>query len=64
VGSGNKLTVINTLINISYEFRQNLFFEAGMMLRRAKEEGTGWEENHSMFNLGIRLNMFKRDYNF
>ena len=64
VGSGNKLTVINTLINISYEFRQNLFFEAGMMLRRAKEAGTGWEENHSMFNLGIRLNMFKRDYNF
>ena len=64
VGSGNKATCLNALLNVSYEFRQNLFFEASLQQRNFKLAGTGVEANSTIVSAGVRLNMFRREYDF
>ena len=63
VGSGNKATCLNATLNVSYEFRQNLFFEAGVQNRNYKL-ASGYKDNSVSFSAGIRLNIYKREYNF
>ncbi len=63
VGSGNKATCLNAVLNVSYEFRQNLFFEAGIQNRNYKL-ASGYHDNSVSFSAGIRLNVYKREYNF
>jgi hypothetical protein len=63
VGSGNKATCFNAILNVSYEFRENLFFELNIQ-RRMYEEAEGRRLNTNMINAGIRLNMFRREYDF
>lgn len=63
VGSGNKATCMNATLNVSYEFRQNLFFEAGVQNRNYKL-ASGYRDNSVSFSAGIRLNIYKREYNF
>jgi hypothetical protein len=63
VGSGNKATCLNATLNVSYEFRQNLFFEAGVQNRNYKL-ASGYKDNSVSFSAGIRLNVYKREYNF
>jgi hypothetical protein len=64
IGSGDKATCLNTVLNISYEYRQNLFFEAGVQQRNYKLASSGSSSNSTSFNAGIRLNLNKRDYDF
>ena len=63
VGSGNKATCLNANLNVSYEFRQNLFFEAGLQNRNYKL-ASGYRDNSVSFSAGVRLNIYKREYNF
>ena len=63
VGGGNKATCLNANLNVSYEFRQNLFFEAGVQNRNYKL-ASGYKDNSVSFSAGIRLNIYKREYNF
>jgi hypothetical protein len=63
VGSGDKATCLNTLFNVSYEFRQNLFFEASIQNRNYKQ-ASGFRNNSTSFTAGIRLNIQKREYDF
>lgn len=63
IGSGNKATCLNATLNVSYEFRQNLFFEAGVQNRNYKL-ASGYKDNSVSFSAGIRLNIYKREYNF
>jgi len=63
VGSGDKATCLNTLFNVSYEFRQNLFFEASIQNRNYKQ-ASGFRNNSTSFSAGIRLNIQKREYDF
>lgn len=62
VGSGLKATCFNAFVNVAYEFRQNLFFEASVQHRNFKLAGNS--TNSTMISAGVRLNVFKREYNF
>ena len=65
VGSGNKLSVLNALLEVSYEFRQNLFFELSVQQRNASFSGTPASDYNSTYiSGGIRLNMFRRQYDY
>jgi hypothetical protein len=63
VGSGDKATCTNALLTVSYEFRQNLFFEAGFQQRNYRL-ASGYSDNSRSFFAAIRLNIWKRDYDF
>lgn len=59
VGDGRRIEVVNAAATLGYELRENLFIEANALIRKA----TGLETN-SIFNIGIRWNVGRKDYNF
>ncbi len=63
VGSGNKATVLNTMLQVSYECKENVYFDLTLQYRNYKTLLTKKTSN-SLFTAGIRINMFKRDYDF
>jgi len=65
VGSGAKATCLNAILQISYECKENLYFDLSAQYRDYKiaNVNTG-KTNTSLVTLGVRLNMFKRDYDF
>ncbi len=64
LGSGRKVNCLNALVQVSYEFRENLFFDVSFLYRDYKFANEPGESNTSLVTAGIRLNMFKRDYDF
>ena len=62
IGNGDKASCLNAYLNVSYEFRQNLFFEAGLQQRNYKLQSSGTSESSTMIHAGIRLNMQRRNY--
>ncbi len=64
IGSGNKATCFNGTLNVSYELRENLFLEATLQQRNYKLESLPGTINSTFVSAGIRLNMFKRAYDF
>ena len=65
VGSGNKARCFNGMLNVSYEFRQNLFFEMLMQYRKFTLDGMSKEDSQSLLlSAGIRWNIFRRTYDF
>ena len=64
VGTGNKATCFNGVLDISYELRENLFLEASLQQRNYKLESSTVSNNSTMFSAGIRWNWFKRAYDF
>lgn len=59
VGDGNKIKVFNASATLGYELKENLFIEGNILFR--KETNT---DPVTYFNLGIRLNTARRDYNY
>ena len=59
IGSGNKIKVFNAAMTLAYELRENLFIEGNYLFRKS----TGLD-NTSLFNIGIRWNAARRDYNY
>jgi hypothetical protein len=52
-------------LNLSYELRENLFFDVGATRRMFRSDLPGMkEDNTSYFYGGLRLNIARRDYNF
>lgn len=64
VGSGVKATCVNFFMIVSYEVKQNLFLDLSFQHRNYKLAGVNGENNTSLLSAGVRLNMFKRVYNF
>jgi Capsule assembly protein Wzi len=64
LGSGRKVNCLNGLMQVSYELRENLFIDVSMLYRNYKFANEPGESNTTLVTAGIRLNMFKRDYNF
>src|SRR5205085_7951034 len=64
VGTGNKVNCLNALFQLSYELKENLFIEGSLLLRNYKIKETGFTNNTNVGSIGIRLNMFKREYDF
>ncbi|MBX2931166.1 MAG: hypothetical protein KF781_04360 [Chitinophagaceae bacterium] len=63
VGSGNKATCFYFNANAAYEFRENLFIDAGITMRNYKL-ASGTSNNTVIFNVGFRWNITKRQYEF
>ncbi|MBL7698899.1 MAG: hypothetical protein JNK79_12100 [Chitinophagaceae bacterium] len=65
IGNGHKGTGLNAQFQFSYEVAENIFFDAIFMLRKIKlEKNIIPEDNTNLLSAGIRLNIFKRDYDF
>ncbi len=64
VGSGNKATCINTILQLSYEFKQNLFFDLCFQYRNFKTHDIPSQASSTMISAGVRLNMLRRNYDF
>jgi hypothetical protein len=48
---------------VSFEWKENLFVDGSLMYRHYKAE-TLSADNTFMFTIGIRLNMFRREYDY
>ncbi len=64
VGSGNKATVINTYLQVSYEIRENIFFELTGMYRRYNDLLNPAAVSTTLITGGVRINMFNRRYDY
>lgn len=64
IGSGSKATCLNALLQVSYEWKENLFFDLSFQYRKYTIDKIPGENNTRLITAGIRLNMFKREYDF
>ena len=64
IGSGNKATVLNTWLQVSYEVRENIFFEVTGQYRHYKTINNPAAGTTTLFTGGIRINMFNRKYDY
>ena len=64
VGSGNKVTCFNAIVNLSYELAQNIFIDATLQHRNYKLASVAKSNSMTLFNLGFRMNIAKRQYDF
>ncbi len=64
VGGGAKATCFNANVLVSYELRPNLFLDASFQSRMYKIANQAGQSNTTLVTAGIRLNMFKRQYDF
>lgn len=64
IGSGAKGKCFNGTFLVSYELRQNLFLDASLQHRTYKIDNQPGSSNTTLVTAGIRLNMFKRNYDF
>ncbi len=63
-GGGRKTSVFNSLFQLSYEVRENLYLDLSGQFRNFKIENVAGQNNTSLVTAGIRWNMFKREYDF
>ncbi|MEJ7609831.1 MAG: capsule assembly Wzi family protein [Ferruginibacter sp.] len=64
VGSGAKAKCFNGTLLFSYELKHNLFIDASLQQRTFKIENIAGQSSTTLVTAGIRLNMFKRQYDF
>ncbi len=64
VGSGDRFQCLNTLMVVSYEWKTNLFFEATWQWRNSQDAASGVKESRHLLGLGLRMNLFRREYDF
>jgi hypothetical protein len=68
IGSGVPVNCINASIAASYEVRENIYIDASMMYRNysvSNPVAAGVQSSNSaIFSIGIRLNTFRRQYDY
>jgi hypothetical protein len=64
VGGGVKATCLNALLQVSYELKENLYFDVSLQHRSYKAPLINVSTSNTLITAGIRLNMFKRTYDF
>jgi hypothetical protein len=63
IATGIKSSGMNAAGLVSYEWKENLFLEGSLMFRHHKREGFS-ADNSLLLTLGVRLNMFRREYDY
>jgi hypothetical protein len=63
LANGVKSTGINALFLASYEVYENIFIDANLMFRRFTK-GTAAAQNTTMLGLGVRMNLWYREYDY
>lgn len=61
--SGPRTTGVNAQLLVSYEWKENIYLEASALIRRWKGDLAG-NMNTSLITAGIRMNMFRREYDY
>lgn len=61
--NGPKSTGINAQLLASYEVKENLFIDASVLIRRLTSDVVA-DRNTSLFTLAVRMNMFRREYDY
>jgi hypothetical protein len=64
VGDGNKAKCLNAAFTLSYELKQNLFIDGGLLYRKYSVANGVGSGNTSVFNIGVRWNAARREYNY
>ena len=65
IGSGWKTNVIYASFLLSYELRENLFFELNAVLRKQETKTAPiTSDKVSVINVGVRWNMHRREFDF
>lgn len=64
IGSGDKAKVFNAYLQVSYEIKENIFFEISGQYRNFKSITQPTASNTTMVTAGIRMNMFTRQYDY
>lgn len=64
IGSGNKATVLNTYLQVSYEVRENIFFEISGQYRHYKTINSPASSSATIITGGVRINMFNRRFDY
>ncbi|MEO6455304.1 MAG: hypothetical protein ABIN97_14585 [Ginsengibacter sp.] len=64
LGGGSKATCLNASLQVSYEVRENLFIEGSFLLRNYKIKDVAYETNTRLVTVGVRFNIFRREYDF
>jgi hypothetical protein len=62
--SGTLQTINYVNINASYQFKQNLYLDAGLLYRKATSTFTSFNSTSSNLYIGLRLNANRRTYRF
>jgi hypothetical protein len=63
IGSGNKATCMIAQATATYELLPNIFIDADYIIRNYKQDNIA-DVNANIFNVGLRLNLKKREYDF
>jgi hypothetical protein len=64
VGGGIKGICFNALLQLSYEVKENIYFDLSLQQRNYKINSLGSSTSNTLISAGIRLNMAKREYDF
>jgi len=65
IGTGLKSTCVNASAYVAYEVLENLFLEGSFMYRKfSVPDKSALSKNTTMFTLGVRMNMFRREYDY
>ncbi len=62
IGSGDKATVLNANLQVSYEIKENIFFELSGLYRTFKSLRSPASSSTTLITAGVRINMFNRRY--
>lgn len=62
LAGGRKAQSINGIVQVTYELRENLFFDLSFQYRKYKLENIS--TSSSIVAAGVRLNIFKREYDY
>jgi len=63
--SGEPVNGVNLQLLVSYEIKENIFFEASALIRSLKTANVNTiDKNGSVITAGIRMNMFRREYDY
>jgi hypothetical protein len=64
LGSGRKTTGLNAILQLSYEFRENLYFDINAQYRNYQIANEATTPTATIISAGIRLNFNRREYDF
>ncbi|MEJ7767621.1 MAG: hypothetical protein WKF89_07400, partial [Chitinophagaceae bacterium] len=65
IPSGTRSNTINTSMFASYEVKENLFLDGSLLVRKVSAvERPDLSSNTTMFTVGVRVNMFRREYDY
>lgn len=65
IPTGVSATGVNGQLLVSYEPKENVFFDVSILLRRFKAtEQPSVDRNTALFTAGLRMNMFRREYDY